>query len=513
MDSSRHPSRQSAPRRAVVLLVAAAGLAATSFLSKPTANATTQGDSSNFLELREPAFIGQRSTLGFFSVDATLAVGVRHFIVVRNSAITLFVKPDGGAPARQLSEASLSSFLAPASHPDDRLSDPIALYDPDAGRFFIGNAAFNTCTAADTCDGGMQIAVSKTATPETLTAADWHFYRLDRGVRRVNGGTVRVMTHGDFDKLAVIGGVLLVSWQEAVTTPSGTAVSSLVRVLDKQALLDGRTPDTWRDFVHDGNTRARLATVHESRDRAADRAFLDIRARCGNEGLTWTIGAMVDLGTTPRLETRDVVVATPCSGNSTNPAPQAGTARQIFVQHLNAQPAYRDGRLWVFETNGRDARDATAEIAWAELDVRDWPSVRVLQSGRISGGASHAYAPSAALDSAGNLAVIYTQSGSGEFASIYYTGRLATDPPNTMRASRLLKAGTRPFDWPEFTNPVMSFVDYPTMTIDPVDGSFWMTGLLPTESAPAPGRAELSDAWVARLRPAASDRAREQYPR
>lgn len=459
-----------------------------------------QRESSDPFTLREEPFLAQDSRLGFFSTDIAVAIGIRHFVVARNSAITLFEKSDADS-RRKLGEVSMNTFFAPASHPGDRLSDPIALYDTDTGRFFIGNAAFNDCTTVDTCDGGMQLAVSKTSTPETLTDADWYFFRFDRALQRVNGGERHVFSHGDFDKLAVIGDRLLVGWQEAPTA-GNNQTSSLVRVFDVRPLLEGRDPGTWRDLLYEGNTRLRIATITDSRDRATDRAFFDLRSTCTTAGMQWTIGAVVDISSNPRLDIHDAVVNTPCHPSRSVPAPQSGSQRAIFIQHLSAQPAYRDGRLWVFESDGRDARDSTSEIVWAELDVHEWPAVRVLQSGRVSGGASSAYTPAAALDSAGNLAMVFSQSGPGEFVSLYYTGRLATDPPNAMRATRALKPGTRVFNWPEL-NPgqPMSFVDYPAASVDPVDGSLWMAGLLPTAEAPAPGRSEVSDVWIGRLSP------------
>jgi hypothetical protein len=448
------------------------------------------------LQLRGAPWLAQDSRLGYFSTDVSLAIGPRQFVVARNSAITLFEKAEGEGGPRRLSELALRDFLREATRDGDLLSDPIALYDPESQRFFLGNAAFGPCQSAETCDAGLQLAVSKTPVPQTLTSADWFFFRIDRALLRVNGTARRIQSHGDYDRLAAIGNSLLVSWQEA-----NAPVFSVVRVLDKSRLIRGEAPQDWQDFIHEGNSRARLASVHDARDRLGDRAFLDIRARCTPDGMRWTIGAVVEVGRTPRLETREVTVPTTCHGDSTVTATQRDGSMPIFVQHLGTQPAYRDGRLWVFESNGRSAQVGTQEIVWAEIDVRGWPSLRVLQSGRISGGTSHAFAPAAALDTDGNLAVTFTRAGPTEYLSIYYTGRLASDPPNVMREPQLLKAGGRPFAWTGIGRPVMPFIDYPEVALDHEDGTLWMVNLLPTEVAPEPGRAELSDAWLARLAP------------
>ena len=100
--------------------------------------------------------------------------------------------------------------------------------------------------------------------------------------------------------------------------------------------------------------------------------------------------------------------------------------------------------------------------------------------------------------------MVYTRSGPIEYPSIYYTGRLAADPQNTLRAGRPLQRGSRSFDWrpAQGTGQAFNqFIDYGTATVDPVDNSVWITALVPSPDGRSSTGFERSEAWVGRLRP------------
>lgn len=98
---------------------------------------------------------------------------------------------------------------------------------------------------------------------------------------------------------------------------------------------------------------------------------------------------------------------------------------------------------------------------------------------------------SAAQDHQGNLAVGYNTGNVALNPSIYYTGRLATDPPNTLRNESKLMDGTGVqtafgFRWGDYTN----------MTVDPVDDcTFWYNNQYYTEAS----QAESPFGWVTRI--------------
>lgn len=97
----------------------------------------------------------------------------------------------------------------------------------------------------------------------------------------------------------------------------------------------------------------------------------------------------------------------------------------------------------------------------------------------------------AAQDHQGNIAIEYSVSSATKMPSIYYTGKLASDPMGTFREERALVDGTGVqtafgFRWGNYTG----------MTVDPADDcTFWMTNQYYT----AESQAESPFAWLTRI--------------
>lgn len=68
----------------------------------------------------------------------------------------------------------------------------------------------------------------------------------------------------------------------------------------------------------------------------------------------------------------------------------------------------------------------------------------------------------------GNMIMVFNRSGADEFASIYYTGRAATDASGTLQNSTLLKAGVSNHDKVD-ANGRNRWGDYAGIAIDPTD--------------------------------------------
>ena len=78
---------------------------------------------------------------------------------------------------------------------------------------------------------------------------------------------------------------------------------------------------------------------------------------------------------------------------------------------------------------------------------------------------------SMAMDQSGDMALGYSVSSSSVFPSIYFTGRVASDPSGTMEGEQLIMNGTG-----SQTGGLSRWGDYSAMTIDPTDDcTFWYT--------------------------------------
>ena len=96
----------------------------------------------------------------------------------------------------------------------------------------------------------------------------------------------------------------------------------------------------------------------------------------------------------------------------------------------------------------------------------------VLDQATYSPDSTERWMGSTSVDNAGNLAVGYSTSSTSMFPSLSYSGRLATDPPNTLaQGEALMFAGSG-----SQTGTANRWGDYTAMTLDPVDdATFYYT--------------------------------------
>lgn len=444
----------------------------------------SEGDAGTFKVLeRLPAVEANGS-----SEFAPLAVGPGHVVLFGHTDIALFRKASGNSAATLLAKVSVRTFFANTTPPGpvDRLTDPDVVFDPEADRFVMA--------VADTTRGRLQLllVVSKSPLPETLTATDWHTYRLDRNDSGVD--------EADFDHIAIAGDKLLVSWQRTRHTASGpVGLGTTIRVFDKRPFMEGSLPDTAPiDLVllSDRNLRARPASVSASRDRSPDRIFYDIASQCGSGNRrTWLLGVVSNLAVSPVLTTREVATPLPCANNFTL-MPQPGSAVSIRPRRLAANPSYRDGRLWVFEWGDGGNPGTTSGIEWAEIDVRGWPdAVTTIQAGVHRESGVWLFAPAGIVDARGNMILTYSRSGPSEYPSSGLAGRLVTDPPGTTRQGDTLHKGQRAWDSTDGLASVLGAAP------DFIDGSVWVSGITPTPVRRPGTSFDSSAAWIGRLRP------------
>jgi hypothetical protein len=116
-------------------------------------------------------------------------------------------------------------------------------------------------------------------------------------------------------------------------------------------------------------------------------------------------------------------------------------------------------------------------VAGTSVGVR-WYEIRspgttpvVYQQGTFAPDARYRWLGSAAMDQSQNMAVGYSLSGKTMYPSIAYTGRLSTDPLNTMEAESPILAGLG-----SQTASGNDWGNASSLSIDPVDDcTFWYT--------------------------------------
>jgi subtilase family serine protease len=159
-----------------------------------------------------------------------------------------------------------------------------------------------------------------------------------------------------------------------------------------------------------------------------------------------------------------------------NCIPQPGTTAKVdaMSDRLMYRLQYRNfgthESLVVNHTVDADGTDH-AGIRWYEVRNPGTSPV-IYQQGTYAPDFDHRWMGSAAMDSAGNIALGFSVSGALTFPSIRYTGRLATDPLNVMtlgEADLMVGSGSQ-------LHASGRWGDYSSLVVDPVDDcTFWYT--------------------------------------
>ncbi len=169
----------------------------------------------------------------------------------------------------------------------------------------------------------------------------------------------------------------------------------------------------------------------------------------------------------------------PCSPGSRDCIPQPGTGQKIDILSYRQRPmwrlAYRNfGSHASMVTNQSvEAGAAIAGMRWWELRVEAGVT-SLFQEGTYAPGVTdgiHRWMGSLAMDSAGNMGLGYSASSDSPstFPSVWYTGRLSSDPAGTMpQGEQSIHDGTGS------QTGTARWGDYTSTNVDPVDDcTFW----------------------------------------
>jgi hypothetical protein len=189
--------------------------------------------------------------------------------------------------------------------------------------------------------------------------------------------------------------------------------------------------------------------------------------------LTWTspLTARLDepvsigLGTHYAVQPPTLGVQPPLPGGLLSPGIRAGEARIV-----NA--VVRAGSLWTIAA--ADVGTRTGAF-WVQIDLA---GMKLVQHGTLADPDGDILFPSINVDAKGNVGIGMSRTSATEHPSIYVTGRLASDPPNTLRPLVRAVQGhyvhLRKDTDLEKPNQAVSWSDYSTVVVDPADPTlFW----------------------------------------
>lgn len=391
------------------------------------------------------------------SLDYEVAAGPRHLILATNDGLAL--KEKNGTVVASL--PNMAAFFDSVRQPQESVGDPRVIYDVATERFFvaaIGVQPGSRCMPGS-CVAHFFVAVSKRSSPASLDVSDWYFYALDSTL----DGTTPTARWADFVQLGLNDTVVVLT---ARMHPfSGSPSGNKIRILDKAQLVRGQ-PVSWTDFVDvkDSSSGATDFAPAQHFDRT-DRFFL-LRG-CWNRD-TVTVLEIKDALSSPSLSFQSVPIDG-CQRLAFIPAPQP-SGNPLWVGGPGTV-VYRNKSLWYAEFTVVDTGGThVAGVLWYQIDVGA-AAPAVVQTSVLADADVHYFTPALIVDDADNLAMIMGRSSTAEALSLYYTGRLASDPAGSLRTPALLKAGTASLSVDEDR-----VGDYYGAALDATDGSAWLVG-------------------------------------
>lgn len=361
-------------------------------------------------------FAGIAAT-GWIPPDCTMAVGPSHVVLSVNSSIAIHNKAGGAVVLQRTLTQWFSNVIS-----DQTIFDPKLLYDQHAARWVLLAVAFRTNPNASV----FLLSVSATSSPTGI----WRNYVLDA----TKDGATATGNWADFPGLGVDAHAVYLTAN--MFAFGGGFQYAKIRVVPKAGPYSGG-PVPFFDFVKMRNPDNTTAfTIQPCHTFGAPQVEYLVNSRFPS-GSALTLWSIVNPTTAPTLTRTSV----PTSPYALPPnADQKGGAPPLNTGDIRIlEAAFRGDSVWCALTTTRDwGLGNRASVHW--FQIRGATSTLV-QEGVYGTRSAHYFYPAGCPDANGNFVVVFSRAGSGEFGSIGYTGRRASDPLGTLQSSALLKAG------------------------------------------------------------------------
>ncbi len=393
--------------------------------------------------------------------DTNGVIGATQYVQMVNEGFQVFNKSTG---ASQLGPNSISSLWAGfgGACQNGGSGDPVVLYDHLANRWVI--TQFATATGGtpitDEC-----LAVSTTSDATgTYTRYGFHLgpnfydyphlsvwpdaYYMSMNVFNSSGTAFLGPQAFAFDRAAMVAGTAS-SFVTPGITGGASEDSFLPSDLDGSILPPAGTPNSFVEFPGSGVYKI----YHFHADFATP----------GNTTFTLFANPPAAPFTMLCPTTRACIT-------------QPGTTAKLdgIGDRLMFRVGYRkfsDGHESVVG-NFSVSANSVAAVRWFELRNVSSGPVTVFQESTFQPDTTQRWMGSIAMDKNGNMALGYSASSGTVFPSVRYTGRLVSDPLNTMpqgEADLMTGTGSQ-------TSSSSRWGDYSDMTVDPSDDeTFWFT--------------------------------------
>ncbi len=372
--------------------------------------------------------------------DDNLGVGPSHIFQMVNVVGRITTK-SGAA----ISSFSLANFFQVDTGFEE--ADPRVIFDAISARWF----AVIWQSSPTLASSSLILAVSTTSDPTGLFCR----YRL--------GNPTTETFEQDFPMLGVSDDKVVVSYN-AFAFSSGSFLGAGYYVLNK-ADLTACAATVPRIRVAPDPTRA---TPHPAQSLGSTSdLFLAMHASTSTLSLL-TVSGIPGVGSVTES-------LTPLGIRSWTPPPKAQQASSSLLLDTGDERvlsvAWQDQSLWLAGNEAcTPSGDVVARSCLRLIEVlTSGPSIR--QDMTFAAAAEHSYYPALRPDKTGNVHVVFNRSSATAFVGVRITGRLATDPLNTLQASSDIRAGSG-----AQTAASGRMGDYSGAAVDPSDPQIvWVT--------------------------------------
>ncbi|MEY2489810.1 MAG: hypothetical protein QOC70_1752, partial [Verrucomicrobiota bacterium] len=425
--------------------------------------------------------------------DTTLAVGPNHIVAWVNTQYAVFDKlgtkllPGNGF----VNGNTLFTGLGNVCETTNR-GDPILQYDRLADRWFLSQFAFNVDGSGNPISPYLQcIAVSTTNSP----LGAYNRYTITFSSTSPSG-------FNDYGKLGVWPDAYYTSYNMFGGSPAGANTGVALCASDRTKMLAGDPSATtlcapvnfygggggFLPADLDGTTLPTDLTqggIFMRQSTAPALRILKLKPNFTTSTVTLTDGFGGALGSFIEIPLPSTTRA--CNGAAGACVAQPGTTTKLdtLADRLMYRLVYRNragvDSLLVTQSVDPDGAGArSSAMRWYEIRSPFSAAPSLFQNATFDpGAAGDRWMGSVAMDGAGNILMGYSvvNAGTGVKPSIAVSGRLLTDPVNTMQAESTVITGTGSQTTFGAGTPLTRWGDYTTMQIDPLnDMTFWFIG-------------------------------------
>ncbi len=385
--------------------------------------------------------------------DTNGAPGLNQYVQWVNLAYAVFDKSTGNLILGPVAGNSLwKGFPGACSVTDD--GDIIAQYDKAANRWVMSQFSWKSLGTLAEC-----VAVSTTSD----ATGTYNLYQFN------------FTAFPDYPKMGIWPDAYYMSFN---MFQGNTLIGAQACAFDRNAMLNGASTAAAVCFQLDSTVASLLPSDLDGSNPppfGSPNYFVNFGTNALN---LWKFHA--DFGT-PANST--FTGPTLISVTSFNPAcgggicvPQPGSAQLLdsLGDRLMYRLAYRNfnDHESLVVNHSVDNPGGGVGVRWYEVQNPNGTPT-VFQQSTFAPDASYRWMGSVAMDGQGNMALGYSISSSGIYPGVRFTGRMSTDPANTMQDETAIVAGTG-----SVTSgaSAMRWGDYSSMAIDPVDDcTFWYT--------------------------------------